>query len=98
MKIKQRGIAGTLESSDILVVVSPDDGNEVQLTLQSKVEKQYGAAIRQLVTEILEKLGVTGVAVDVKDQGALDCVIRARVQAAVFRAAGENKVNFEVVS
>ncbi|WP_025861609.1 citrate lyase acyl carrier protein [Acetobacter papayae] len=98
MNLIQKGIAGTLESSDILVIVNPQAGGGVQLSIQSKVEKQFGATIRRVIVEKLEALGVTDVVVDVKDQGALDCVIAARVQAAVYRAAGVDKVNYEVLS
>lgn len=47
MKIKQKGIAGTLESSDVLVVVSPHNEDKIKLILQSKVEKQYGDSIKK---------------------------------------------------
>ncbi|MBS1003357.1 MULTISPECIES: citrate lyase acyl carrier protein [Acetobacter] len=94
MKVIQKGMAGTLESSDVLVVVSPNDADDIKLSLQSKVEKQYGNAIRKAISETLAKCGVTGAKVDVRDQGALDCVIRARVEAAVYRAADEKNVKF----
>lgn len=98
MKIIQKGIAGTLESSDVLVIISPEPGIGVQLSVQSKVEKQFGEAIRHLITKVIETLGVTDVTVDVKDQGALDCVITARVETAIYRASGIEKVNYEVLT
>ena len=98
MKIIQKGIAGTLESSDVLVIITPEPGRGVQLSVQSKVEKQFGVAIRNLVTKVIDTLGVTDVTVDVKDQGALDCVIAARVETAIYRASGVDKVNYEVLT
>jgi len=94
MKIKKRGIAGTLESSDLLVVINPHSSQEIKLVVQSKVEKQFGSSIRKTVKDTLAKCGVVSAAVDVRDQGALDCVIKARVEAAVYRASDEETVKF----
>mgnify|MGYP003266700853 FL=1 len=39
--------------------------------------------------ETLGNLGVEDVRIAIVDKGALDCTIRARVEGAVFRAAGQ---------
>jgi citrate lyase subunit gamma (acyl carrier protein) len=39
---------------------------------------------------VLDKFEVTGAHVTLKDQGALDCTIRARVETALRRAAKED--------
>ena len=85
MKIIRESMAGSLESSDILVRVSPGKGS-LDITMSSIVSAQFGNAIQREVTQTLGKLGVTDAVVSVEDKGALDCVIRARVQAAVARA------------
>ncbi|SON51784.1 citrate lyase acyl carrier protein [Vibrio tapetis] len=87
MHINQRSYAGTLESSDLLVEVSPCFSNQVEIDINSSVEKQFASAIRQVVTSTLDEMGVKSALVVVNDKGALDCVIRARVQAAIMRAA-----------
>ena len=87
MKILTNAFAGTLESSDAYVEVTPADGLEI--TLESVVENQFGDSIRRSVREVLEEHGVTDADVRVVDRGALDCVIRARVEAAVQRGGGE---------
>lgn len=87
MHINQRSYAGTLESSDLLVEVSPCFNNQVEIDINSSVEKQFASAIRQVVTSTLDEMGVKSALVVVNDKGALDCVIRARVQAAIMRAA-----------
>ncbi|RMZ62056.1 citrate lyase ACP, partial [Vibrio anguillarum] len=51
--------------------------------------------IRQVVTHTLEEMGVSSAIVTINDKGALDCVIRARVQAAVMRAA--NIANNDII-
>lgn len=84
MRIEKDAIAGTLESSDVMVRVSPHE--ELQVSVTSAVEAQYGAAIRDLVAETLQKLGVTSGQIIIDDKGALDCTLRARLTAAVARA------------
>ena len=44
--------------------------------------------------ETLAKLGVTEGDIAVEDKGALDCAIRARVQTAVLRGAGDVKIEW----
>lgn len=85
MKLKVNATAGTLESSDVKVMIEPAQGISIQL--ESSVIAQYGQAIRKTIEEVLEKLEVTGANLVVVDKGALDCTIRARVQTAVLRSA-----------
>ena len=42
-----------------------------------------------IAKKVLEQSGVAHAKVSVSDRGALDCVIRARVEAAVLRGKGE---------
>ena len=86
MEIKKIAHAGTLESNDALVTVDKsNDGIEVDL--ESEVEKQYGNHIRKLIYATLNQLDIKDARVSVHDRGALDCTIRARIQAACYRAA-----------
>ena len=86
-KIIQRATAGTLESSDVLVTLEPACGLEIEI--DSVVQNQFGAAIRQTVEEVLNDLQVQDAKLSIVDRGALDCVIRARVETAVLRGKGE---------
>lgn len=88
MTINSVGMAGTLESSDVLIQVKANRGKGIEIDLESIVEKQYGKQIRKVVQEELEKLGVNNAVITIQDKGALDCTIRARLEAALFRAAG----------
>ena len=45
VEIKKYAVAGTTESSDIMIIVEPSDNNEVAVTLNSSVEKLYGDRI-----------------------------------------------------
>jgi citrate lyase subunit gamma (acyl carrier protein) len=85
MIIVKDAIAGTLESSDVLVRVSPHPSLEV--TINSAVAAQYGDAIEATVADTLQRLEVTAGLIEVDDKGALDCTLRARVEAAVARAS-----------
>ncbi|MDR9889304.1 citrate lyase acyl carrier protein [Pseudenterobacter timonensis] len=87
MEMKKEALAGTLESSDAMVRIGPSDEPGIQLELESLVKQQFGAAIEQVVRETLASLGVTRARVAIDDKGALDCILRARVQAAALRAA-----------
>ncbi len=88
MKIVQQSHAGTLESGDVLIRIQPIDSPEIEIELESVVSKQFGDAIHRLIHDTLNKLSIYGVRVIVEDKGALDCVIRARIQAALIRATG----------
>lgn len=88
MIIKKPASAGTLESSDAMVTVAPGSKG-VELELTSTVLHQYGRQIRQLVYDVLARLEVDDCLITVNDHGALDCTLKARVEAAVFRAADE---------
>lgn len=87
MQLSRIGIAGTLESSDVNVVVEPTEQEGIALHLQSPVLMQFGEQISSVVLSTLQSLGVTQAIVRVTDRGALDCTIRARVEAAVLRAS-----------
>lgn len=88
MEIKRAALAGTVESSDCLVRVEPSDSG-LELELESVVKERFGHLVEAEIRSILQELDVTNAVVYVDDKGALDCVIRARVETAVRRAAKE---------
>lgn len=88
MEIKKSASAGTMESSDAYVEIEPGtDG--VKLQLESVVMGQFGEAIEAAVRNVLQELSVENANVRVVDRGALECVIRARVETAVLRGKGD---------
>lgn len=97
MEIIKDALAGTLESSDVMVRIGPSSEPGIRLELESLVKQQFGAAIEQVTRETLAKLGVTDAVVAVDDKGALECVLRARVQAAAMRAAGQTEIVWEAL-
>ncbi|WP_140920136.1 citrate lyase acyl carrier protein [Limnobaculum xujianqingii] len=92
MKIVKEAVAGTLESSDVMVRIAPIGGSEIDLQLNSSVEKQFGDAIRETMMDTLSKLGVTGVQLIIDDKGALDCILRARLQTVLLRASDSKEL------
>ena len=98
MKIVKEALAGTLESSDLLVKVMPLPEDRVDVVIQSEVMHQFGEQIRQVVSQTLQKLGLSSGQIVVEDKGALDCAIRARVQAAVLRGAGTTQLDWGKLS
>ena len=87
MDIVKCASAGTMESSDAYVEIEPAEGLEIQL--ESVVQNQFGDAILEVVRQTLEQCGVEKANVRVIDRGALDCVIRARVETAALRGKGD---------
>lgn len=94
MDIRNTAMAGTLESSDITIVIEPNPEKEVSIKLQSSVEKQFGEQIKKVIIDTLKELKVDSAIVSANDKGALDCVIRARVQTAALRAVEEINFNW----
>lgn len=87
MQIRRKASAGTMQSSDLMVVVEPSDA--LRIDIESTVKKQFEHLIRAQVTATLKTLEVTTGHLQVSDRGALDYAIAARVEAAVQRASKE---------
>lgn len=87
MQITKIAVAGTLESSDAQVRIEP--ANTLNIELNSSVGKQFGDDILATIKEVLTQFDVTAAQVTVEDKGALDCVLRARLKAALLRATDE---------
>lgn len=88
MKVTKAAMAGTLESSDIMITLEPGDG-AVQIDLQSSVDMYYHDQIMDVLNGVLKEMNIDNVSVRAVDHGALDCTIRARMTTAVKRALKE---------
>lgn len=87
MRISKTAKAGSLESSDILIFVAPNENKGIELQLESIVIKQFGNQIRKTILDKLNDMEVDNITIKAEDRGALDCTIRARVETAVRRAS-----------
>ena len=89
MKIVKQASAGTMESSDVYVEIEPgEEGLAIQI--ESVVGKQFGENIAATVRKVLADYDLADAKVRVFDRGALECVLRARVETAILRSGGEN--------
>lgn len=87
MNILKQASAGTMESSDAYVEIESNE-NGLEIHIESVVEKQFGEKIEATVREVLSECDVKNAYVRVIDRGALECVIRARVETAIHRCGG----------
>lgn len=86
MKIIKAAVAGTLESSDIRIMLCPREEHGIEIELDSVVKAQFGPAIEHTVRQALAEFNIQDAFVQLQDKGALDCVIKARMQCAICRA------------
>ena len=86
----EKAYAGTMESVDIFIQISPSEAEGLQIILESSVEYQFGGQIKKVIGETLTGLGIENAIVKAVDKGALDCTIRARVTTAAVRATGKD--------
>lgn len=83
MDIKKPATAGTMESSDVFVQIEPADG--LSISINSVVMQQFGEEIERTVRDVLAENNVSKASVSIQDKGAVECVIRARVETAIKR-------------
>lgn len=87
MELKKPAMAGTTESSDVMIMLRPNPAGGIVIDLKSDVMVSFGDAIEATVRDVLKEFDVVDAHVSVVDKGALDFVIRARMQCAICRAA-----------
>lgn len=83
IKLKNSATAGTYESNDCIVTVQKSEG--LTLEIDSVVKEQFGKQIEKVALETLSSLNVSNMHVYIKDKGALDYTIIARIQTAIKR-------------
>lgn len=90
-KIIKIAKAGSVESNDILIMISPGEGI-LDIEVESVVYKQFGESIKEVILNTLIAEGVSDAKVIAKDKGALDFTIRARVKACVRRGSDKDEL------
>lgn len=88
MEIKRGASAGSVESSDVFVGVEPGEG--IHINVESVVYEQFGMELEKNAAEALAMFGVTNATIFMRDRGALECTVRARLETALRRACGED--------
>jgi len=87
MKAQKSVTAGSLESSDVLITITPLAEARVEYVIDSIVIKQFGARIRQVTEEMAIASNISAARIHVQDRGALECTLRARLETALERSA-----------
>lgn len=95
MEVKEISVTGTLESSDVQIILKPNPGGGLAVDLESDVKAIFGDAILETVYQVCREMEVTEAAIEIHDKGAFDHVIRARLIAAILRAAKRDQVDWE---
>jgi len=86
MVINKAARAGTLESSDIYIMVQPNENGGIEIQLDSIVLKQFGNQIEGVIRETLLELDVENIKIIANDRGALDFTIKSRLETAINRS------------
>jgi citrate lyase subunit gamma (acyl carrier protein) len=69
-------------------------GNQIELN--STVEKQFGDSIRKTINTTLRAFDIKNAKVGAIDKGALDCIIIARLKAAIYHSVSDEDKQSEV--
>lgn len=75
--------AGTYESSDCIITVTPSEDRVIQI--DSIVYEQFGEAIHAVIEKTLNQHHIPYVSVHCQDKGALDYTIKSRLETALKR-------------
>lgn len=80
------GIAGSVESNDVLITVCENEKQEI--IIKSIVDVFFHDQIENVIKETLNELNINNIKVICEDKGALDYTIKARLTTAITRMKG----------
>lgn len=80
----RKASAGFQKNSDVYIEIEPAE--RLELEIHSTVIRQFGPQIRASLEDVLREMGVEAAKVTADDRGALDFVLRARMETAVMRS------------
>ena len=86
--IKTASVGNVDQNADCVITIEPGK-NGLELELQSLVAAQYGDAIKASTMDELKKYGIENAKLTIVDRGAIDCVLRARLEAVIKRGMGK---------
>jgi citrate lyase subunit gamma (acyl carrier protein) len=89
MEIIRTVKAGTLESGDILITISPH-ASKLIIELETPVEALYGEKIKQEIVNIVNDYEIKKGVIKAIDKGALEYTVSARMETAICRACLED--------
>lgn len=77
--------------SDCLVSLELNGDSGLLIDLESKVSRLYGRQITRLAEEVLAYFGIENAILEIRDSGAVDFVIAARIEAAIKKLIDTDK-------
>ena len=81
---------GYEKKSDCLITIDLNH-NGIDIDVESKLQKLFARHIEEAVKEVLTEMKIVNAKVDVKDFGALDFVVKARMRTVIKRALSEGE-------
>lgn len=85
--IKKSKVGNEKQNADCVIEIKPRLKG-VKINLESLVKNQFGDAIKQAVKDELKKQDVRSAEVTIVDRGAIDPVLRARLECVIKRGRG----------
>ncbi len=82
--IRAASVGNEKQNADCVITIEPGNGG-IELDFTSTVEIQYGDAMKEAIFDELSKYGITDAKLTVVDRGAIDPVLRARMEAVIKR-------------
>lgn len=82
-RIANTGNKGKGIRSDCFITLELTNTGGLQIEIQSKVIVFYGEAIKNTAISVLKYFDITNAKLLIEDSGAIDCVISARIEAAI---------------
>ena len=87
-KIRRRATVGNAkQNADCVIEIKPRSRG-IKINLESLVKNQYGEQIKSAVKSELKKQNVDSCEITIVDRGAIDPVLRARLECVIKRGRG----------
>ena len=87
--VKKASCGNEAQNADCVVTIEPSKKKGITFELTSLVAGQFGKQIEESTYDELKKYGITDAKVSIVDRGAIDPVLRARLEAAIKRGMGD---------
>ncbi len=94
MKTSKSVVAGRKAKADIEISLNSSSVKEVEVNLESSVQRFFGNHIRNYIKRYLSSLGLSACKIDATDDGALDFVIKSRIESALYKIDSSNAKEF----
>lgn len=82
--IKKASVGKEKQNADCVITIEPYTKG-IKLDFTSLVGVQYGDSMKKTIMDELKKYDIKNAKLTVVDRGAIDCVLRARLEAVIKR-------------